>query len=453
MTPEIKIVAGELPPFWDRSVLFFCNLRSIFYENDAEAAELVRRITGAQSYGGRVVPILNLLFRRGPNKTLLEAVPESNLLDYLSGDLGLSLPAFEVMDHRRYQDLGAKTRNKNGARDSVVEGLKKHPAEWIDGYVTDSVLIGVARELRKRTVSSLDGSKNGNNKYLLHRYQEKRGLPVFDTCMAEAPNEVVKCLKELSSKGYRKAVIKAQIGASGYGMVKVPIARFKPADAAEYLFFEGPCMVQGWIDEDCAAVERLGSPSVQMFVNDEKVFLFDWTEQILSDESVHEGNQSPPPYAAEHRGLQQELFRQAGLAGEWLHAQGYRGTASTDFLVVRRGKKIDVIICEINARVTGATYPSVLARHFLPGACWYMRNIQFRKALDGAQLLTLMDRAGELYRPGDQKGIIPFNFNVDEDGKVTKGQFLCLGKNHRECGGLLARAWSELPVEWGYDRD
>ena len=453
MRPETKIVTGELPPFWDRSVLFFCNLRSIFYENDAEAAELVRRITGAQSYGGRVVPILNLLFRRGPNKILLEAVPEANLLDYLSGDLGLSLPAFEVMDHRRYQDLGAKVRKKNGARDPFVEDLKNHPAEWIDGYVTDAILIRLAGSLGKRTVSSLDGSKNGNNKYLLHRYQEERGLPVFNTCMAKDPNDVPGCLKELAAKGYRKAVIKAQIGASGYGMVKVPIARFKASDAPEYLFFEGPCMVQGWIDEHCAGVERLGSPSVQMFLNDESLFLFDWTEQILSDESVHEGNQSPPPYAAEQRGLEQEIFRQAGLAGEWLHAQGYRGTASTDFLVVRREKKVDVIICEINARVTGATYPSVLARHFLPGACWYMRNIQFRKALDGAQLLTLMDRAGELYRPGDKKGIIPFNFNVDEDGKVTKGQFLCLGKNHGECGGLLARAWSELPVEWGYDRD
>ena len=453
MKPEIKIVAGELPPFWDRSVLFFCNLRSIFYENDAEAAELVRRITGAQSYGGRVVSILNLLFRRGPNKILLEAVPESNLLDYLSGDLGLSLPSFEVLGHRRYQDLGAKAGKKNDGRDPIVDELKNHPAEWIDGYVTDSILVRVARSLRKHTVSSLDGSKNGNNKYLLHRYQEERGLPVFDTCMAEAPNEVRNCLKELSLKGYRKAVIKAQIGASGYGMMKVSIAGFKSSDTPQYLFFEGPCMVQGWIDEHCAGLERLGSPSVQMFLNDESVFLYDWTEQILSDESVHEGNQSPPPYAAEHPGLQQELFRQAGLAGEWLHAQGYRGTASTDFLVVRRAKKIDVIICEINARVTGATYPSVLARRFLPAACWYMRNIQFRKALDGAQVLTLMDRAGELYRPGDKKGIIPFNFNVDEDGKVTKGQFLCLGKTHRECGGLLARAWSELPVEWGYDRD
>jgi hypothetical protein len=335
----------------------------------------------------------------------------------------------------------------------MLAELKEHPAAWIDGYVTDAVLVRLAALLKKKTVSTLAGSKNGNNKYLLHRHQVERKLPIFDTFMAAAPAEVPPCLERLRALGYKKAVIKAQIGASGYGMVKAPIAGFQPSDAPEYLFFEGPCMVQGWIDEGCRSIERLGSPSVQMFLNDDTVYLFDWTEQILSDESVHEGNQSPPSYAAEIPALKEDLFGQAGIAGAWLHAQGYRGTASTDFLVVRRKAKTEAIICEINARVTGATYPAVLARRFLPGGVWHMRNIQFRSALDGAQLLDHMSRAGELFRPGAEKGIIPFNFNIGEDGKVTKGQFLCMGENHAVCGGLLARAWSELPVEWGYDRD
>ncbi len=452
MAPKIQILDEALPPFWDRSVLFFCNLRSIFYENDAEAAELVRRIAGAQSYGGRVVSILNILFRGGPNKILLEAPPEPSLLDYFSGDLKLSLPTFEVLDHRRYCELSA-AREGRAPADPMLADLKEHPAAWIDGYVTDAALVRLAGALKKKTVSSLSGSKNGNNKYLLHLYQVERKLPVFDTFMAATSKEVPACLERLRAIGYKKAVIKAQIGASGYGMVKAPIAGFEPSHAPEYLFFEGPCMVQGWIDEDCRGVERLGSPSVQMFLNDDTVYLFDWTEQILSDESVHEGNQSQPPYAGAIPGLKDDLFRQAGVAGAWLHAQGYRGTASVDFLVVRRKAKAEAIICEINARVTGATYPAVLARRFLPGGAWYMRNVQFRSALDGAQLLDHMKRAGELFRPGAEKGIIPFNFNVGDDGKVTKGQFLCLGKNHAVCGSLLARAWSELPVEWGYDRD
>ena len=454
MTPEIKIMPGKLPPFWDRNVLFFCNMHSIFYDNQEEADDLISQIYGAHSYGGRLIPILNLLFHSGPNKILLEAAPEPNLLDYLSGDLRLALPSFDVLEHRGYQDLVSTLQAKDQSEiDPSVEALKNHPASWVDGLVTDRILVQVATGLNKRTISTLEGSKNGNNKYFLYRHQVEQRLPVFETFLASNAGEVPSCLDRLRDLGYRKAVVKAQIGASGYGMIKLETKAPQLQGMPDYLFFEGPCMVQGWLDEETPEITQIGSPSIQMFLSDAAVFLFDWTEQILSDESVHEGNRSPPPYIPRHPGLEQELFRQGAIAGEWLHAQGYRGTASTDFLVIGKEGQPQVIICEINARVTGATYPAVLARHFMPGGCWNMRNIQFRKSLDGDRLLSLMDRAAVLYRPQKDKGIIPFNFNVDAEGKVIKGQFLCLGQNHEECDRLLAQAWTELPVEWGYDRD
>src|ERR671914_1143491 len=113
MAPEVKITPGRLPRFWDRNVLFFCNMHSIFYENQEQAHDLISQIYGAHSYGSRVVSILNLLFGRGPNKIFLEAPPEPNLLDYLSGDLQLSLPSFAVLDHRGYQDLVATLKSRS----------------------------------------------------------------------------------------------------------------------------------------------------------------------------------------------------------------------------------------------------------------------------------------------------------------------------------------------------
>jgi hypothetical protein len=394
-----------------------------------------------------------LLFSRGPNKIFLEAPPEPNLLDYLSGDLRLSLPSFAVLDHRGYQDLVTTLKTRGSEVNPAVEDLKRHAATWVDGFVTDRLLVEVATRLNKRTVSTFEGSKNGNNKYLLHCHQLERRLPAFETLLAADRGEVPSALDRLRELGYSKAVVKAQIGASGYGMIKLDTQEPALDGMPDYLFFEGPCMVQGWLDEATLGVHRIGSPSIQMFLDNETVSLFDWTEQILSDDSVHEGNISPPPYIQEHSDLKEELFRQGAIAGEWLHAQGYRGTASTDFLIVEKEGRNQVIICEINARVTGATYPAVLARHFMPDGCWNMRNIQFRKSLDGDQLLSLIDHAQVLYRPGTAKGIIPFNFNTDGQGKVIKGQFLCLGKDHQQCGEVLARAWTELPVEWGYDRD
>ena len=54
-------------------------------------------------------------------------------------------------------------------------------------------------------------------------------------------------LARLGAMGYQKAVVKAQIGASGYGMIKLAIDKLQPESVPEYLFFEGPCMVQGWL--------------------------------------------------------------------------------------------------------------------------------------------------------------------------------------------------------------
>jgi hypothetical protein len=454
MTPQIKVMPGRLPRFWERNVLFFCNMHSIFYDNQAQAEDLMGQIYGAHSYGSRVVSILNLLFKGTPNKILLEAPPEPNLMDYLSGDIGLSLPSFDVMDHQGYQHLVANLDEKEpSGLDASFELLRDHPAHWVDGFVTDHVLVQLATRLGKRTISTMDGSKKGNNKYLLYRHQVEKGLPVFETLLAASVPDVGVCLDRLRDLGYRTAVIKAQIGASGYGMIKVATVKPRLERMPDYLFFEGPCMVQGWLDQATRGVEVIGSPSIQMFLDDQTVYLFDWTEQILSDASVHQGNMSPPPYVSQHPRLETELFRQGAIAGEWLHLQGYRGTASTDFLVIEKDGNVEVIICEINARVTGATYPAVLARHLMPDGCWNMRNIQFRKSLTGDQLLALMDRARVLYHAGTSSGVLPFNFNTDPDGKVIKGQFLCLAENQDRCAALLAKAWSELPVEWGYDRD
>jgi hypothetical protein len=133
MTPEVKIMPGQLPPFWDRNVIFFCNIHSIFYDNKEETSELLKQITGLQSYGGRVISILNRLFRGGPNKILVETAPEPSLLDYLSGDLRLSLPAFDVLDNRGYRELVGEAPGQGRRRDRSDRRSIEKPARVVGG--------------------------------------------------------------------------------------------------------------------------------------------------------------------------------------------------------------------------------------------------------------------------------------------------------------------------------
>ena len=449
-TPE------HLPAFWDQSVVFFANLLALFYGNEEETAVLSREIGNVESYGGRLIPVLDILFAGGQNTLVLEQEPEAALCAYFKDTLGLRLPELRLMKHATYERLGQSFESGSTEEtDKILSGLEQSHARLVDGYVTDPTLAGIASHLAKQTASTMEGSHCGNNKWLLHKHIEEAGLPVPATETAASVEDVSACLERLTKQGFRHAVVKSQIGASGIGIQKVVIEDYDSASIPEMMFYEGPCMVQGWLEPGLHGIESIKSPSVQLFLDPERVCMYDMTEQILSHDSVHEGNESPPPYLDERGQIKEELLRQAEIAGQWLHTQGYRGTASVDFLLAYREGKLlpTVYICEINARVTGATYPSVLARHFQPGCSWLMRNLKFIEPVEGQRLLDLLEEAKHLFKPESSSGILPVNFNLAPSGLVTKGQFLCIGQSGDVCHRYLTLAETDLPIDWDYVRD
>ncbi|MCB1225311.1 MAG: hypothetical protein KDK99_05830 [Verrucomicrobiales bacterium] len=449
----VRITEGCLPRMWEgKSAVFFANLLSMFFTNDSERRALQEAITFPESYGARLLPILNLLFPKARNLAILERGPDPDLCAYLSTVLGLELPEVRVLGHADYLPLGAEDAGGLSERDwEWIRQLREHPAGVVDGFVTDPVLSRVAERAGKRTLSTVAGSHRGNNKFLLHHHAASIGLPVFETRIAASAGEVAGCLESLKREGYRCAAIKSQIGASGVGLMKMAMDEAGDLVLPDLFFHEGPCLVQGWLEVGRHGVTEITSPSVQMFLDDESVQLYDLTEQILSHDSVHEGNESPPPGG--DPGIHSVLFEQAGEAGRWLHQQGYRGTASADFLVTRTARGLTAYLCEINARLTGATYPSLLARHFTPGGGWLMRNLKLAQPTTGLTLLRLLEDHGHLYLPGTNSGILPINFVLNPDDLVEKGQFLCLGRTQGRRHEMLENAERDLPIDWSYVRD
>lgn len=454
---NIKVISqpGQLPRFWDRHAVFFANLLSLFFGNEKETQNLAEEVGEIDSYGGRLIPILNLIYRSENSLLILEREPDEHLCRYFSQGLGLSLPDLMILEHADYEAIGRELA-EGRQMPACIERVKTHGAHWVDGYVTDQTLSLIAGAVDKKTVATAQGSQSGNNKYLLHQYLQQSGLPVVLTETAGDNGEVKVALMRLRDAGYGEAVIKSQIGASGVGMMKVELdGTIEGLDVPQHYFFEGEVLVQAWLKIGEKGVEKMRSPSVQLFLNEDEVYLYDITEQILSVASIHEGNESPPAYLHEDPGLEDELLRQAGIAGQWLHRTGYRGTASVDFILVDRegARETEVYVCEINARVTGATYPSVLARHLRKGGAWLLRNLRLSEPQSGDVLLDMLDRPGHLYMPGMKGGVVPINFNFGEDGLVHKGQFLCMAHTPEACHQLLDLAEADLPIAMELVRD
>ena len=436
----VEIQLERLPEFWDRSVIFFANLHALFFGNEAETDALNSQVRGIEAYGARLLSIVDLLYRGGDNLLMIESPPCDSLIEYLRDDLKLNLPDYHIVRPDEYPNFLERLQNAN-------HELFSHPAECLDGFVTDIKLAEIGERLKKPTVSSHPGSQNGNNKFKLYQFKKSVGLPVFETRIGENPIHTIELFKNLKTCGYKKAVVKAQIGASGCGIEIYSTDQDDPNSIPEFLFFEGPVLVQGWLDDSQPGIEVLCSPSVQMFVAEDRAALFDITEQILSEASVHEGNISPPPFFENHPEFKDEMLHQAGIAAQYLHSLGYRGTASSDFVVYLENGESKAVLCEINARVTGATYPSLLGKHFNPDGAWLLRNLKLNPALPPHVLFQVLESEKLLFKPERKKGILPFNFSYTEDGDVRKGQFVCLGKTAEECFEILKSADESLPVK------
>ena len=428
---------GELPPVRQANVAFFANLAHIFFENEALTDELRAMVAGLETYGCRLYPIIGLLWEGEGNLLAVESEPLPELKDYFGGELGLSLPEVAIF------------HPQEGATVRLRERVCAVPGGFVDGFVTDEQLSRVAEECGLSLAGSVEGSKRGNNKWLMHDYFEKEGELVFATVLASAPEEIEAAACELTRQGYTSGVVKSQVGASGIGLTRFEL--HSPPEIPACHFHDGPCLVQGWLDPSIAGVQHVASPSVQIFVGEDGVTLFDLTDQILSPGSIHEGNQAPPT-SLESPELREECLRLGAMAGRWLHAQKYRGTASADFHVAFRDDgTVEVRICELNARVTGATYPSLLARHFHPGGGWIMRNLSLPVPRSAAELLDDLKRPGFLYQPGREFGVLPINFNYDPEGAVTKGQFLFVGEDLYSVDRLLQEVLAVEDLEFTRD--
>jgi len=447
VTVEVKL--GKLPPLWRESVIFYANLDCIFFGQPEKTRQLVDNVSGFYGYGSRLLPILGLMFQGDRNLLLLRQEPDPIVMHYFSERLGLKLPDIEIIEKTPACGI---SRINYDAR--VRQRLRAHPARILDGYVTDPSLEAMADDLDKRLINSHRSCRDANDKILLNRFLRQVGLPVFDGGEATIGQDLDECFIALREMGYLKAAVRSSLGASGFGMAITRLDDEGQSSFPAHLFSEKKVLVQGWIEEGRRSVTRIVSPSVQFFCgDDDKVTLYDITDQLLSKSSIHEGNISPPISLAADNDIQKEILRQAEIVTSWVASTGFRGTGSIDFVVCGTNKKATVYTCEVNARVTGATYPSLLALHFNSGGAWLMRNVSFGPCMTGQEFFALLEKKNILYLPGRPQGILPLNLIEAENREVTKCQLLFLAGDTGRCLEMIENFPKLLPASCVFDRD
>ena len=129
-SPTVYKSQGQLPTGWDCNVIFIANINSLFYGNKFETNILRNEIGSIDTYGGRLVPFLNLLFGKSQNLLVLERNPDPKLLEYFKKDLKLNLPELYILSHDVYDKI---TNFQQGYECKELKVLGDHPASHLDG--------------------------------------------------------------------------------------------------------------------------------------------------------------------------------------------------------------------------------------------------------------------------------------------------------------------------------
>ena len=82
-----------------------------------------------------------------------------------------------------------------------------------------------------------------------------------------------------------------------------------------------------------------------------------------------------------------------------------------------------------------------------------MRNLALPESLAASAILEVLDSHGFLFKPGTSRGCLPINFNTDERGEITKGQFLFLAPGVDDVCDQLAELVALPQIDLHYDRD
>ena len=74
--PRFIDTHGQLPLLWPRRVIFFANLLALFFGNEEQTRVLCKEVGELDSYSGRLIPVLNLLFSGTDNVLVVERLPD-----------------------------------------------------------------------------------------------------------------------------------------------------------------------------------------------------------------------------------------------------------------------------------------------------------------------------------------------------------------------------------------
>lgn len=312
---------------------------------------------------------------------------------------------------------------------AIAEYARNNPDMKVSPYAVTVGFLSLIDRMRQMGISSVvDESPLARSVWTVRYLDSKVGfraemqklmaqhpeIQIPEGFVAENQRDAISMAKWFYAQG-RSIAVKANYGESGWGLMLLKAEEYADASALrgalERTFASDPVwedmliVIEELIEPDTEIAG--GSPSSELFVNEEQVVITYHCGQLLDEQGgffgVELGNETLPD------SLRNTLDRIAMIIGQRYQALGYRGFFDIDYVVAKNGT---IYVVETNPRRTGGTHVYDLAKHLF-GDSWehdayFLSHDSFQYSSEPMPVETLLERMRTVFYPieGQRRGII-----------------------------------------------
>jgi len=402
--------------------------------------ELTETVTGLEKY-----PERSLLVARPDDLVCVVDKVDNQYLQFLSKlGIGLSNKNIIVASKDFQQDSDATLSDllmSNCEALLAIRNLvKRNKKIVLNPYIAspkEFKLVAILETILGRKVHILGGNSDivdyANHKHNVRAKALELGLPVpeGDVVVLQVDGDGKPLdLTPMQTAIHRfinktgRVLIKGSVGASGTSLV---IAENNPESIQKALG-----EIAGRIDNMIYLVEVMFdvvvSPNVLMYIDPDynRITSVSVTDQILSDDLMHEGNIYPSTATTLN-----EMLLSAEKLSLWLQAEGYSGLVGFDFGEYYNTEKgqFGHFLAEVNPRTNAATYSKSLMEHLnrnqkKRGGPYIEAFLSANIKTNARSFAQLREWYGHLFfNPKIGKGLVPYNIGCLRYGKFTLAVF------------------------------
>lgn len=235
----------------------------------------------------------------------------------------------------------------------ILETIKKRSPDAVISYIASRDTKNLAEKINSRILEDFRKVDYFSNKANYRKVVRKLGFPVIAGFRVNSLKDAQKYFSCLKAKGFRKAVIKEERSAGGFGVFVVGTEKELESQVKKIVAKKRFFLIEGFIENVIA------SPNIQYWITAKKVKFITLSDQLFGKNGVSQKGNIFPSSLNRMPVILKKVKDSSLKICCYLQSQNCCGLAGIDYLIT---KEKDIYATEVNFRINYSTFPALIAQ-------------------------------------------------------------------------------------------